>query len=147
MKVATASVIFILLASCLSCAVINKNQSTKLPSLYIKIGQQAALDKIVDNLINIIGRDDVVFSHFADSNITYFRKNLTLFLCHILDGPCEYSGDTMQDIHRGMNINKNQFNHFVELFIDAMEAAEIPYPIQNQVLARLAPLRENIIHI
>jgi len=53
----------------------------------------------------------------------------------------------MQDIHRGMYINKNQFNHFVELFIDAMEAAKISYPMQNELLARLAPLRESIIKI
>ena len=103
MKRVKASIILILLASCLSCSTAN--------------------------------------------TITYFRKNLTVFLCHIVDGPCEYSGDTMQDIHRGMYINKNQFNHFVELFIDAMEAAEISYPMQNQLLARLAPLRESIIKI
>jgi hemoglobin len=147
MKIVKASIILILLASCLSCSTANTNKSIKTPSLYVKLGQQPALDKIIDNLITIIGNDDVVFDHFADSNITYFRKNLTVFLCHITDGPCEYSGDTMQDIHRGMYINKNQFNHFVELFIDAMEAAEISYPMQNELLARLAPLRESIIKI
>lgn len=147
MKITTASIIFIFSTFCFSCSTVNKNDSTKAPSLYVKLGQQPALDKIINNLITIIGNDDVVFDHFADSNITYFRKNLTVFLCHITDGPCEYSGDTMQDIHRGMYINKNQFNHFVELFIDAMEAAEISYPMQNELLARLAPLRESIIKI
>jgi hypothetical protein len=44
-----------------------------------------------------------------------------------------------------MYINKNEFNHFVELFIQAMDAADISYPIQNLLLARLAPLRKNII--
>jgi hemoglobin len=111
------------------------------------MGEQAALDKVVENLINIIGQDDVIFPHFANSNVSYFRKSLTLFLCDIVDGPCQYSGDTMQDIHRGMYINKNQFNHFVELFIEAMDASDISYPIQNELLARLAPLRKNIISI
>jgi hemoglobin len=53
----------------------------------------------------------------------------------------------MQDIHQGMYINKNQFNHFVELFIEAMKVSDISYPLQNQLLARLAPLRRKIIKI
>ena len=53
----------------------------------------------------------------------------------------------MEDIHRGMKININQFNHFVELFITAMDTANIAYPTQNKLLARLAALRKTIIKI
>lgn len=144
--------LILLLLSCLSCSSSRNHQGETKDeqtnnSLYVKMGEQAALDKVVENLINIIGRDDVIFPHFANSNVSYFRKNLTLFLCDIVDGPCQYSGDTMQDIHRGMHINKNQFNHFVELFIEAMDVSGISYPIQNELLARLAPLRKKIISI
>lgn len=140
-------IVLALLSVCSSCATLNNEQINNENSLYAKMGQQTAIDNIVDNLINIIGQDDLIFAHFAESNIRYFRKNLTLFLCNISDGPCQYNGDSMQDIHRGMRINENQFNHFVELFIDAMDAAGISYPLQNQLLARLAPLRKNIIKI
>jgi hemoglobin len=53
----------------------------------------------------------------------------------------------MVDIHTGMNINESDFNHLVDLLINAMEAEGIPHRIQNQLLARLAPLRENIIYL
>lgn len=135
-----------LLAGCFACSSA-KNEVEPKASLYQKIGEQPAITAIVDNLINIIGQDDVIFAHFAQSNVSHFKEKLTVFLCQITDGPCAYKGDTMQDIHQGMYINKNQFNHFVELFIDAMEESNISYPIQNELLARLAPLRESIIKI
>jgi len=143
-----------LLMSCLACSspsgnidshINSHNSEQTQPSLYEKMGGKPALDNIIDNLINIIGQDDVVFAHFAQSNVTRFKDQLTVFLCHLADGPCQYKGDSMEDIHQGMYINKNEFNHFVELFIEAMDAADISYPIQNLLLARLAPLRKTII--
>ncbi|TWX72476.1 group I truncated hemoglobin [Colwellia sp. C1TZA3] len=148
------SIILLLLMSCFSCSSPSSNIDNNVDSnshaqtqasLYQEIGGKPALDNIIDNLINIIGQDDVVFAHFAQSNVTRFKDELTIFLCHLADGPCQYQGDSMEDIHQGMYITKNEFNHFVELFIEAMDASGISYPIQNQLLARLAPLRRTII--
>lgn len=125
----------------------SNSQAQTEPTLYQKMGEKPALDNIIDHLINIIGQDDVVFAHFAQSNVTRFQDQLTVFLCHLADGPCQYKGDSMEDIHQGMYINKNEFNHFVELFIEAMDAADISYPIQNLLLAQLAPLRKTIINM
>jgi len=144
-KTVSQSLVLLLLAGCISCSSPNNISSESNPSLYQKIGQKPAIDKIINNLVNIIGQDKVVFSHFAQSNVTHFKEKLSVYLCHVTDGPCEYNGDTMQDIHRGMYIDTNQFNHFVELLIGAMDASDISYPIQNELLARLAPLRESII--
>lgn len=137
--------ILMMLLGCTSCSLTNNSEIDTNKTLYQQIGQQPAIDNIINNLVNIIGQDDVVFSHFAQSNVTHFKEKLSIYLCNLTDGPCEYNGDTMQDIHKGMYIDTNQFNHFVELFIAAMEASNISYPIQNQLLARLAPLRESII--
>ncbi|MBA6417357.1 group 1 truncated hemoglobin [Colwellia sp. 6M3] len=144
MTTITKSALLMLLVGCISCASPNNTAVDNEPSLYQQIGEKPAIDKIIDNLVNIIGQDEVVFAHFAQSNVTNFKEKLSVYLCHITDGPCQYNGDTMQDIHRGMYIDTNQFNHFVELFISAMDEANISYPIQNQLLARLAPLRESI---
>lgn len=150
-KTVTKLITLTLLAGCFSCSSSNNNNNNNkvepIASLYQKLGEKPAIAEIIDNLINIIGQDDVVFAHFAQSNVSHFKEKLTVFLCQITDGPCAYQGDTMQDIHQGMYINKNQFNHFVELFIDAMEESNISYPVQNELLARLAPLRESIIKI
>ncbi|MFC6806650.1 group 1 truncated hemoglobin [Methylophaga thalassica] len=69
-----------------------------------------------------------------------------LYLCATSDGPCQYNGDSMQQIHDGMDINERDFNHLVDLLIDAMNETGISHPIQNQLLARLVPLRKQIIY-
>ncbi|MFT7414416.1 MAG: hemoglobin [Methylophagaceae bacterium] len=53
----------------------------------------------------------------------------------------------MTDIHTGMKITEKDFNYLVDLLIDAMNIQCIPHRIQNQLLARLVPLRASIIYI
>lgn len=115
-------------------------------TLYAKLGGEAGVDKIVNNLVQNIGHDKQVFHYFAEANVTRFKENLAWHLCDISDGPCTYTGDNMQLIHDGMSINERDFNHLVDLLIDAMYQADVPHPVQNQLLARLAPLRKDIIY-
>ncbi|WP_246128506.1 group I truncated hemoglobin [Pleionea sediminis] len=120
--------------------------TTKKETLYKRLGGKEGIEKITDNLIKNIGKDKEIFHYFAKTNISHFRRGLNLHLCDVSDGPCRYDGDSMVDIHTGMNINKSDFNHLVELLINAMEEANVNIRTQNQLLARLAPLREQVIH-
>ncbi len=115
-------------------------------TLYDQLGGEPGIDRIVKNLIQNIGHDEQVFHYFAEANVKRFREHLAWHLCDISDGPCTYSGDTMKQIHDGMEINERDFNHLVDLLIEAMYEADVPHPVQNQLLARLAPLRKDIIY-
>lgn len=116
------------------------------PSLYEKLGGEKGIVSIVNNLTKNIGHDEQLFHYFAQSNVSRFKKSLILYLCATSDGPCQYNGDSMQQIHDGMDINERDFNHLVDLLIDAMNETGISHPIQNQLLARLVPLRKQIIY-
>lgn len=116
-------------------------------TLYDKLGGKTGVDAIVSGLINQIGKDKQIFHYFADAHISRFRTQITHHLCAITDGPCSYTGDTMTDIHTGMHITEKDFNHLVDLLINAMNLQGISHRIQNQLLARLAPLRAKIIYI
>jgi hemoglobin len=116
-------------------------------TLYQRLGGEQTIQQIVDNLVVEIGHDEVVFHHFAKSNVTRFKKHLALHLCELTDGPCQYDGDNMMDIHTGMKVTEKEFNHLVDLLINAMNNADIPHTLQNQVLSRLAPLRSQVIYL
>ncbi|MCF6435568.1 group 1 truncated hemoglobin [Pseudoalteromonas sp. MMG022] len=116
-------------------------------SLYQRVGEQAGLERLVDAFINQIGQDDVVFHYFKQTNVSHFRTGFVSHLCDVLDGPCQYDGDSMVQIHTGMNINEHDFNHVVDLLIAAMDEVGIAHPVQNQILAKLAPMRSEIIKI
>lgn len=126
-----------------ACSHLTTHSST---SLYEKLGGEEGVERIVNNLTNNIGHDEQIFHYFAAANVTRFKKNLTQHLCAITDGPCQYGGDSMEQIHQGMEINERDFNHLVDLLIDAMDEANISHPTQNLLLARLAPLRQRIIY-
>ncbi|ADT67303.1 MAG: hemoglobin [Pseudoalteromonas tetraodonis] len=116
-------------------------------SLYHQLGEQAGLEKLTDSFITQIGNDKQVFHYFEHSNISHFRQGFISHLCSLVEGPCEYKGDSMVAIHTGMNINEKDFNHVVDLLINAMNEQNIPHTVQNKILAKMAPLRGEIIKI
>lgn len=120
--------------------------TTSQKTLYDKLGGDSGITNIVDNLVQEIGRDQQIFHYFAQSRVSRFKENLIEHFCAISDGPCQYTGDNMVDIHTGMHINEKDFNHLVDLLINAMDDEGIPHNIQNQLIARLAPLRKEIIY-
>lgn len=136
--------ILILCCSCSSSSLLERDSNA---TLFNRIGGQPVLENMVDSLVKNIGQDDVIFHFFADSNVTRFKENLYIHLCAVTDGPCTYEGDSMVDIHTGMNIREGDFNHLVELMIKAMDSSEIAYPLQNELLSRLVPLRQEVIKI
>jgi hemoglobin len=46
-----------------------------------------------------------------------------------------------------MNITEKDFNHVVDLLVNAMNEQNISHPIQNKILSKMAPLRGDIINI
>ncbi|WP_026374907.1 group I truncated hemoglobin [Aestuariibacter salexigens] len=116
-------------------------------SVYSQLGGQPKVEQIVDNFITEIEFDPIMFEYFKDSDIGRFREKMIEHLCFLTGGPCEYTGDTMVQVHTGMNVTESDFNHGVDLFIAAMNKADVPHPLQNKVLAVMAPTRKEIIYL
>lgn len=116
-------------------------------TLYQQLDGRPGLERLVDSFINQIGNDETIIHFFEHANIAHFREGFISHLCDLTDGPCEYKGDNMVDIHTGMHISEREFNHVVDLLIAAMNEQNISHSVQNQILARMAPLRSEIINI
>jgi hemoglobin len=116
-------------------------------STYQQLGGQPKIEEIVDNFITEIEFDPVMFEFFKDSNIDRFREKLNEHICMLTGGPCDYTGDKMEQVHAGMNITESEFNHGVDLFINAMTKADIPHSIQNKILAVIIHTRDQMIYI
>ena len=100
---------------------------------------------MVDEFLRELASDKDAAHHFQGVDIRRFRAQLTLHLCQLFEGPCSYAGAAMPGVHRGMQITQREFNAVVDDLVRAMESRALPTPVQNRVLARLAPLREQII--
>lgn len=139
-RIVSAGVLLAFLCGC------TLTPSTRQVTLYDELGAEAGLAKIVDAFIENIGNDAQIFPYFADAKVSRFRDMFLMHLCAVADGPCSYTGDSMEDIHTGMHINEADFNRVVELLVSAMTEARVPFTTQNKLLARLAPLRGAVIH-
>ncbi len=133
--------LFILLTTLILSACATTSQST-----YHELGGQPKVSEIVDNFITEIEYDPVMFEFFKDSDVNRFREKLIEHLCMLTGGPCEYTGDSMEQVHAGMNISESVFNHGVDLFINAMDKADVPHSMQNKVLATMIHTREEMLY-
>ncbi len=113
--------------------------------LYEQLGGEAGLDALVDRFLRELASDPDAAPHFRGADVKRFRAQLTLHLCQTFDGPCRYAGAELPEVHRGMAITQREFNAVVEDLWRAMETLRIPTPVQNRVLARLAPMREQVV--
>ena len=130
----------VIISLCSACA------TTPQKNLFIALGGEQGVQSLVDKMIAAIGKDPQIFHYFAETKVSRFRQKLYLHFCHVADGPCTYDGDTMIDVHTGMNISEADFNHLVDILVDAMTQQGIKSKTQNALLKKLAPLRQDIIY-
>ena len=114
-------------------------------SLYRGLGELPGITRIVEGMLLNAARNPRITHHFDDVDIERLRDKLVEQFCVEAGGPCEYSGDSMEESHKGQNLTPSDFNALVENLQEAMSAQNVPMPAQNRLLARLAPMRAQII--
>lgn len=120
--------------------------ASKPASLYDELGGKAGIEKIVDNFIAEFSYDRDVIRHFEKTDFDRFRSKLVEQICNISGGPCEYTGQSMLEVHQKMNVSEAEFNAMVDDLYAAMQRANISEPAQNRLVALLAPMRGDIIY-
>lgn len=120
-------------------------QPPKDDSLYQDLGRQAGITRIVEGMLLNIAGDPRIVKHFEDIDIVRVRDKLVEQICVEAGGPCTYTGDSMEESHKGQNITPSDFNALVENLQAAMSAQGVAMPAQNRLLARLAPMRAQVI--
>lgn len=114
-------------------------------SLYRALGERAGIVAIVDSLLYRIGEDARIIHHFEESNLDRLHEKLVEHVCMLSGGPCDYTGDSMTQVHCGMGLVKADLNALVEDLIAAMEDEKVPLAAQNRLLALLAPMHAEVL--
>ncbi|WP_416152060.1 group I truncated hemoglobin [Pseudomonas sp. Bout1] len=120
-------------------------QPPKDDSLYRDLGATPGITRIVEGMLLNIARDERIVERFRRIDIQRLRNKLIEQFCAEAGGPCTYTGDTMAESHKGQNVSRSDFNALVEDLIKAMDAQGIAVPAQNRLIARLAPMRGEVI--
>lgn len=114
-------------------------------SLYRDLGELPGITRIVEGMLLNIAGDSRIVEHFENVDIERLREKLIEQFCVEAGGPCEYTGDSMAESHKGQNLTASDFNALVEDLQDAMDTLDVPVRAQNRLLAQLAPMRDEVI--
>jgi len=115
------------------------------PTLFDRIGGEPKLRATVNEFTTIVLADDRINFAFAETNIDKFKQLLYEQLCELTEGPCRYTGRDMHTAHAKLNVNDAQFNALAEDLYKAFDRVHVPYRVQNQVVALLAPMERDIV--
>ncbi|OUL34643.1 group 1 truncated hemoglobin [Nostoc sp. T09] len=115
-------------------------------ALYEKIGGQATLDKVVDDLYKRILADNTVNTFFAKTDMAKQRAHFTAFVAQLLEGPKQYAGRPMDKTHTGMNIQPQHFDAIAKHLSDAMVTNGVATDDVSAAMARVSNVKGAILN-
>jgi hemoglobin len=107
-------------------------------TLYDELGGEKGVGAIVDQFLWNLADNEKVSHYFVETNLPRFREKLVEYICKVAEGPCTYTGDSMERTHANMHVSITDFNVTVESLILAMEKCGVATGVQNRLLKVLA---------
>lgn len=108
-------------------------------------GGYTGLGKITEDFVERIQKNPRISKFFKDVDAERLQAMLTDQFCDVLGGGCKYSGKSMKQVHRGMQVTTDAFNALAEDLQNALTAANVPTYQQNKLIAKLAPMHRDVV--
>lgn len=115
-------------------------------TLYERLGGDSGVKAIASDVIDATRADPQASRTFQEKvDIPRVKRLLAVQICILTQGPCQYSGDNMRQVHAGMHISEAEFYRMVELLIDVLQKRGVGQRETNELLALLAPMKRDIV--
>lgn len=126
--------------------------ATKTLSLYERLGGAAGVSNLVDDIVALHMANPAIKSRFLPSNddpvhLAQVKKHLGNFLGAGSGGPEQYTGKSMPDAHRGMNISEAEYMAAIDDIMAALQKHGVDEQSQKDVLAIAFSLKSQIMHL
>ena len=115
-------------------------------SLYDRLGGKPAIQAVVDDFVGNVAGDARINKRFASANIPRLKSMLVDQICEASGGPCKYTGASMADAHRGMNINDAEFSALVEDLVKSLDKFKVPAQEKTELLTALGGMKPQIVN-
>lgn len=103
------------------------------------------VDRIVEAFLARNQTDRRIGDIFKGQDLVRLRRVLKEQFCYILNGGCDYSGRNMRDAHKDMGIQQADMGALVENLQAAMRDEGVDFRAQNRFLAKLAPMKRDVV--
>ncbi|UTR09974.1 group 1 truncated hemoglobin [Evansella sp. LMS18] len=116
-------------------------------TLYEKVGGEEAISKVVDYFYKeLVLKDDSVSHYFENTDMEKQREHQTKFISFALGGPNQYSGQSMEKAHEGMDIQPEHFTTIVRHLHDALAHYGVSEADIDTALNKVNSLRGDIVY-
>eukprot|EP00397_Hematodinium_sp_SG-2012_P052238 GEMP01061661.1.p1 GENE.GEMP01061661.1~~GEMP01061661.1.p1 ORF type:complete len:356 (+),score=87.36 GEMP01061661.1:121-1188(+) len=103
-------------------------------SLFTRIGGEAAVNSVVDELYDILQQDQRVAPYFAATDISKLIHHQKNFLTYAFGGVEEYSGQPIEEAHHELGITEVAFEAVVEDLGKVLESIGVGEELAQEVL-------------
>jgi len=121
--------------------------TTQTKSLYDRLGGLDAITAVTESWVARVGGDDRANGKFVRTDIDRLKKEVIDQLCEATGGPCSYTGRTMQETHDGMAVTAGEFDVVMQHLDATLDELDIPKPDQDELVALIMPMRDDIVEI
>ncbi|WP_374346849.1 group 1 truncated hemoglobin [Phenylobacterium sp.] len=106
---------------------------------------QAGIARVVDRMVDLSIADPRIAEIFRATDLERLRRTLKEQVGYLLGAGVDYTGRDMKTAHKDQGINTAEFNALVENLQKAMDEEKVPFRAQNQLLAKLAPMKRDVV--
>jgi hemoglobin len=106
---------------------------------------KAGIERIVIEMLDQSFSDPRSSDIFKAHDRVRLQRTLIEQFCYILNGGCSYTGRDMKSTHKDMGLQASDMNILVEHLQSAMDKEGVPFAAQNRFLAKLAPMKRDVV--
>lgn len=120
-------------------------------TLYERLGGKSGISKLVDDIVDAHLKNPVIQARFRPylekpEKVAEVKKHTCDFLGAGSGGPENYTGRSMTETHRGMNISEAEYMAAVDDILSVLEKHGIDESARKDVLAITYALKGEILH-
>ena len=121
-------------------------------SLFQRLGGSPGIATLVEDIVGMHMENPVIGARFRPylempEKLSAAKKNLCAFLEAGSGGQAQYTGRTMRDAHRGMNISEAEYIAALDDILAVLRKHAIDDQTQKDVLAIAYSLKSDIMHV
>jgi hemoglobin len=128
------------------------SSATTQASLFQRLGGADGIAALVDDIVTAHMNNPLINARFLPvakepERLAVIKGHLRAFLEMGSGGRAQYTGRSMADAHRGMNINATEYMAAIDDILMVLRAHKLDEQTQNDVLAIAYSLKSDILHL
>ncbi|MDB5471099.1 MAG: group 1 hemoglobin [Caulobacter sp.] len=116
------------------------------PKVFEAFHGKDGLARIVATTLDMAYADARIGPIFKPFERPRIERTLNEHFCYVLGGGCAYSGRDMAAAHKDMGVKPGDMGALVEILQKAMDKEGVPFGMQNRFLAKLAPMKRDVVN-